>query len=353
MTASLAHEELHVGRGERSGLCVIVAIHSTALGPALGGARLWHYGTPGDGIADALRLSEAMTLKAAAAGLRLGGGKCVLCAEGELGSRRRRELMLDLGDTIESLDGRYITAEDVGTGPEDMVSIAERTDHVTGLPPELGGSGDPSPVTARGVEAAIRAALLDRHGDPSPNGRRVCVIGLGHVGLSLADRLAEAGAELVVTDVDHGKRAAAASLGARWVEPDEAIGAECDVLAPCAMGGTIGRSNVGRLRCAIVCGSANNVLADPEAATAMAEREILYVPDFIANSGGLINVYAELHGLEEEQIGELVEGIGDSVAGIIAEARREGTPPLAAARALARRRLSGAGRDASPAKLSA
>lgn len=335
------HEELHVVRGRRSGLRVIVAVHSTVLGPALGGARLWRYGTPGDAVADALRLSEAMTMKAAAAGLPLGGGKCVLCAEGELSAAERRNLMLDLGDAVEGLQGRYITAEDVGTGPEDMAVAAERTAHIVGLPPELGGYGDPSPLTARGVEAAIRACLEFRFGDAGLRGRRICVVGLGHVGLTLARGLAGAGAELTVTDIDESKRVEAAALDATWVDPAEAIEVECDVLAPCALGGAIGSAAARRLRCAIVCGAANNVLTDDAVAQELAQRDVLYAPDFIANAGGLISVYAELERLPSERVDGLVDEIGLALTRILARAGDQGSTPLEAAREIAQARLEG------------
>ena len=260
----LAHEEVVVRHGRRSGIYVVIAIHSTVLGPALGGLRLWRYAALGDAIADALRLSEAMTYKAAAAGLDLGGGKAVLCLppEGELLPEQRRELMLDVGDIIESLDGRYVTAEDVGTGTDDMSIIRERTEYVMGLPIDSGGSGDPSPITARGVEAAIRASAEHRYGSDDLAGRRVTVVGLGHVGSRLAERLASDGAELGIADIDPAKRELAERLGARWLEPADAITADCELLAPCALGGAIDAENVERLRCEIVCGAANNVLAE-------------------------------------------------------------------------------------------
>lgn len=333
------HEELHVRRGDRTGLYIVVAVHSTALGPALGGARLWRYDTPGDAVSDALRLSSAMTLKAAAAGLDLGGGKCVLCADGDLDARRRRDLLLDLGDAVESLEGRYVTAEDVGTSPEDMAVVAERTTHVTGLPAERGGCGDPSPLTARGVEAAIRASLGWRTGGSAPAGRRVVVIGVGHVGLDLAARLARAGAEVLATDVDPGKRAAAEAAGARWVEPGEATGLDCDVLAPCALGGAIHAGNVDALRCAIVCGSANNVLAEDSLATELDARGILYAPDFIANAGGLIGVAAERLGSGPSQVSAAVDGIEVVLAGIYERSTAAGSTPLAAALEIASERL--------------
>ena len=340
----LMHEEVVVRRGRRSGIYVIVAIHSTVLGPSLGGARLWRYGALGDGIADALRLSEAMTYKAAAAGLDLGGGKAVLCLPPgrELSTEDRSALMLDLGDIVESLEGRYVTAEDVGTGAADMAVIAERTSRVVGLPTDAGGSGDPSPVTARGVERAIRASCERRYGTDDLDGRRVAVVGLGHVGMALAKRLSTAGAELLGSDIDTSKRGAAEALGIQWVDPVQAIAAECDVLVPCALGGAINDQTIGQLRCEIVCGAANNVLADDSLADRLDERAILYAPDFIANAGGLINVYGDLHDLGRERLDELVDGIGDALHRIYRLAAESSITPQEAARELAQRRLRAA-----------
>jgi leucine dehydrogenase len=337
------HEQLTVRRGERSGAYAAVAIHSTALGPALGGMRIWRYPSVEDGARDALRLAVGMTLKAAAAGLDLGGGKGVICAPpGGLDGDLRRSALLDFGDLVESLDGRYITAEDVGATPEDLTVIAERTRHVTGLPPDCGGSGDPSPVTALGVEAAMRACARERFGDRSLAGRHVCVIGLGHVGAELAHRLANAGSALTLSDIDPRKRQVAAGLGADWVEPDHAIDTPCDVLAPCALGGAITAANVDALRCEIVCGSANNQLAEDSLAASLAERGVLYAPDFIANAGGLINVYREIKGYPEERALELAAGIEDTVARVLATARSRGITPLEGARELAGERLGAA-----------
>jgi leucine dehydrogenase len=335
--AAADYEELRFVTGPRSGATIAIAVHSTVLGPALGGARLWHYESPAEGIEDALRLARAMTYKAAAAGLHLGGGKGVICApaperpEGEL----RRAMLLDFGDAVASLGGKYVTAEDVGTDAADMATIAERTSHVVGLPGERGGSGDPSPVTARGVLAAMRACLEHRFGDPSPAGRRVCVVGAGHVGGRLARLLAGAGAELTIADLDPRRRALAAELGAEWLEPEAAVLADCDVLAPCALGGVIDTDVAGRLRCGIVCGAANNVLAEDAAAAALARRGIVYAPDFIANAGGLISVYAELHRLDRDAVAGLVEHIGEATLLVLGAAERHGTTPLAEAQALA------------------
>jgi leucine dehydrogenase len=347
----LGHEEVVVHRGERSGVSLVIAIHSTVLGPSLGGARLWRYGALGDGIADALRLSKAMTYKAAAAGLELGGGKAVLCLPPgrELDPAARRDLMLDLGDLVESLDGRYVTAEDVGTGTADMATIAERTEYVVGKPVEDGGSGDPSPITARGVESAIRACCEHRFGSADLGGRLMAVVGLGHVGLPLAERLKAAGAELLVSDIDPEKRTEAERLGAGWLDPDEAMTAECDVLAPCALGGAVNPDNVESLRCEIVCGSANNVLADDSVAAELTARGILYAPDFIANAGGLINVYGELRDLNHARIDELVGGIGEALRRVFEVASDRSVTPLEAARAVADDALEAAQEAASEA----
>jgi leucine dehydrogenase len=335
------YEDLRVVAGARSGATIAIAVHSTALGPALGGARMWHYESAEQGVADVLRLARAMTYKAAAAGLDLGGGKGVICTPAQApptGDLRRR-ILLDFGDAIEALGGRYVTAEDVGTGTADMVVIAERTAHVVGLPSVCGGSGDPSPLTARGVLAAIRACLEHRFGNASLSGTKVCVVGVGSVGGRLARMLADAGAELVISDVDPARRALASELGAAWVEPGEAIAADCDVLAPCALGGAIDAAAIERLRCRIVCGSANNVLAEERLADALAARGILFAPDFIANAGGLINVYAELRELDGDAALRLVDQIGPTMDRILAAADRRGLTPLAAAQEQAVQRL--------------
>jgi len=342
----VTHEEVVSVRGPRSGTPMVVAVHSTALGPALGGVRVWAYERPEDAERDALRLSEGMTLKAAAAKLDLGGGKGVICAPTRgFDPAARRAALLDFGDLVESLGGRYITAEDVGVSPADITVIAERTPHVTGLPPDHGGSGDPSPVTALGVEAAILACAAERWGDRDLGGRRVTVVGVGHVGARLARLLRERGCDLTLCDIDPAKRALAAELGARWADPEEAAAAECDVLAPCALGGIVTVEVLPRLRCRIICGSANNQLADDSLADALASHGILYAPDFIANAGGLINVFGEIRGYDAEAALERARGIEATMSAVFAEATRRRTTPLAAARALAAGRLDAAVAD--------
>jgi len=338
--SNVRFEQVAVSVGERSGCTVAVAIHSTRLGPALGGARMWHYPAADAAVADAKRLAAAMTLKAAAAGLDLGGGKGVIAAPwprsptGEL----RRALLLDFADLVDSLDGRYVTAEDVGTGAADMAVIAERTDHVVGLDSDRGGSGDPSPITALGVVSAMRACAAHRFGSPSLRGLSVCVVGLGHVGGRVAGMVAAEGAELAASDLDPARRAGLPP-GARWLDPAEAITAPCDVLAPCALGEAIGIEEAERLRAAIVCGAANNVLTSDEVATELDSRGILYAPDFIVNAGGLISVYGELRGLPPGDATAGAEAIEDTLAEILEDAERRSIPPLAAARERARARL--------------
>lgn len=334
-------ERVAVERGERSGRLVAVAVHSTALGPALGGARMWHYLSDAEAVADAKRLARAMTLKAAAAGLDLGGGKGVISAPpgppptGEL----RRAMLLDFGDLVESLGGDYVTAEDVGTGSADMSVIAERTGHVVGLDSSRGGSGDPSPVTALGVLAAMRACAAERFGARDLAGMRVCVIGLGHVGSELTKLLSDAGVELVVSDIDLARRADAERFDVEWTDPNGAILTGCDLLAPCALGGAIGAAEAGSMRAAIVCGAANNVLSEDAVADLLDRRGVLYGPDFIANAGGLISVYGEFCGFPHQRALEMGDGIEETMSRVLDIARSRRVTPLVAARELAAGRL--------------
>jgi leucine dehydrogenase len=336
-----------VRRGTRSGLYSIIAVHSTARGPSLGGCRLWAYDDARAAVRDALRLSEGMTWKSAVAGLPLGGGKGVLMRRPDepLDADRRRAALEDFADAVESLDGAYVTAEDVGTTTADMEVIAGRTAHVTGLSTEHGGSGDPSPFTALGVEVSIEAALEQHTGSPELTGRTVAIVGLGHVGLPLARSLAARGATLLVTDIDPARRADADALGARWVAADEALSAAVDVLCPCALGGVLDHETVPALQAPIVAGAANNQLADESVAALLAERGVLWAPDFVANAGGVINIGSELSpgGYDPDAATQRVRAIGDTMRAILADARSRGTTSLDAAMALARRRVAEAG----------
>jgi leucine dehydrogenase len=331
-----------VRRGTRSGCFTFVAVHSTARGPSLGGCRMWHYEDSRAAMRDALRLSRAMTYKSAVADLPLGGGKGVIMLPApQVDTRLRRAALRDFGDTVAQLGGAYITAEDVGTSARDMEVIAERTKYVTGLSRRRGGSGDPSPWTALGVDASIRAALERKLGSESPKGRTVVVSGLGHVGFALAKLLAKAGAKLVVSDIDRSKRALAEELGARWVTPAKVLTVEGDVLAPCALGGLLHHESVPQLQVPVVAGAANNQLADDTIADLLAERGILWAPDFVANAGGIINISVELQrgGYDLDRARAKVNGIGDTMRHIFDLATADGDTPFSAAIALASRRV--------------
>ena len=336
------HEEVHVRRGPRSGLHAVIAVHSTFRRRSLGGCRLWTYDELDDAVRDAERLSRAMTFKAAAADVPLGGGKGViaLLPGDELTPARRHAALEDFGELVEAFDGRYITAEDVGISTADLDWVARRTDHVVGRARSHGGSGDPSGMTARGVEVAMRTALQHATGDASLRGRAVTIAGLGHVGAKLAARLARAGARLTVSDIDDGKRAIAERLDARWVAPGEAISVPGDVFAPCALGGVIDERAVDRLNVRVVCGAANNQLAHEHLAERLRERGILWTPDFVANAGGLINVVCELEGDDPDRARERVLGIAATLREVFRRAAAHDIDTLAAAQELAHERLA-------------
>jgi leucine dehydrogenase len=346
---SLDHEELVVRKGRRSGVYTIVAVHSTTLGPSLGGCRMWRYASSADAARDALRLSRAMTFKAAAAGLSLGGGKSVIALPPgpPPGGKARRAVLEDFGDTVGILEGAYYTAEDVGTSSRDMTVISERTKYVTGLPRGRGGSGDPSPFTAIGVLAAMRSSCERVYGSTSLKGKTIAVIGVGRVGERLARLLSREGAKLVIADIDESKKSLAKERKARWSDPTTALLADVDIVAPCALGGMVNGHSVQRLRCEIVCGSANNQLAHDGLAEDLAARGILYAPDFIANAGGLINVATELdpEGYDAARTKRRALGIEETMDQIYDEAANHDTTPLATAYALARRRLADAGAE--------
>ncbi len=338
---NLDHEDVVVRRGRRSGLYTFVAVHSTVRGPSLGGCRMWGYDDAREALRDALRLSRAMTFKSAVAELPLGGGKgVIMTAPGAaLHGELRAAALLDFADTVESVGGRYITAEDVGTSSRDMRLIAQRTRHVAGLPRRMGGSGDPSPFTALGVESAIRACCERVFGSSSLRDRSVSVVGLGHVGSRVAKRCARGGARLVVGDIDPGKRRLAEELGARWLAPEKALEADVDVVAPCALGGILDHQTVPRLRCRIVAGAANNQLAGESVADLLSAREILWAPDFVVNAGGIINIAEELGGYDAAAARRRVRRIGEILLEIFDRADAGAATPLAAAMDLARARL--------------
>jgi leucine dehydrogenase len=304
---------------------------------------MWRYEESRLAMRDALRLSRAMTFKNAVASLPLGGGKGVIMlpVDREIDGGRRRDALRDFGDAVDALGGRYVTAEDVGTSARDMTVIGEHTRHVTGLSRRRGGSGDPSPWTALGVQVAIEVSCAEAFGSSSLRGRTVAVVGAGHVGGRLAERLARAGAQLILADIDKGKRALAERLGARWMTPERALTAAVDVVAPCALGGVLDDRTAPELRCRVVAGAANNQLADDGIADLLHERGILWAPDFVANAGGIVNISVELEraGYDPRRARERVRRIGDTLREVYASARAIDATPLTAAMELARRRM--------------
>jgi leucine dehydrogenase len=343
-TASEAfdHERVVIRRGRRSRLVIVAAVHSTALGSAVGGTRMWTYPSWQDALADALRLSAAMSLKTAAAGLHHGGGKAVIALPPDtvLDGELRADAMRDLGDVVESLGGDLRVGEDVGTTSADMLVVRERTSWVGGLPADVGGSGEPAEATAVGVFAAIDATVEHAFGRADVAGLKFCVVGLGQVGERLSRGLARGGAQLTVTDLDPRKRHVAEELGARWVDPAEALDQPVDVLVPAALGGILTTESVERLRCVAVVGPANNQLAADSVAGLLAARGVLWAPDFIVNAGGVIHAVAiGVDGSSWEKAIADVGTIRDRLASVYSRADRLSVPPLQVALDDARERL--------------
>jgi leucine dehydrogenase len=313
-----------------SGLRAIVAIHSTALGPALGGCRFYPYRSEDEALTDVLRLARGMTYKAAAAGLDLGGGKSVII--GDPKRIRSEELFRAFGRFIDTLQGRYITAEDVGTTGQDMDVVRRETRAVVGVSPAMGGSGDPSPVTAWGVFHGLVACAEHVWKDSSLEGRRVAVQGVGKVGFHLVKHLVEAGAAVVASDVDVDAVARVVrEFGVDTAEPEKIHAVECDVFAPCAMGAVIRDDTLPELKCQVVAGSANNQLQGPEHGEALADMGILYAPDYVINAGGLINVADELRGYDRDRAMQRVEGIYRTLRAVFRIAEEEGISTARAA----------------------
>jgi glutamate dehydrogenase/leucine dehydrogenase len=319
------HEQVIIKRGERSGFGVIVAVHSTARGQAIGGCRIKHYLRWRDGLDDALRLSAAMTDKCALAGLPHGGGKTVVALPP--GASAGRDVLLDVGDVIAGLGGSYATGPDVGTGPDDMVTVAERTPYVFCRPVEAGGSGDSSGHTAVGVIAALEALCAHRFGSADLSRRSFALLGVGHVGGYLWQMLTDAGADVIAGDVDDTRRRGA------WVTPEECLTAEVDVLIPAALGGLLTPQSVPTLRCAAIAGPANNQLDTPATAALLHDRGILWAPDAIVSAGGIIYATAvELRHESPAQATTRVRGIAATLTEVLQKAAAAGEPPAFTAR---------------------
>ena len=344
------HELLHFVQDPETGLKAIIAIHSSALGPAAGGCRRWQYATDLDAITDALRLSRGMTYKNAVAGLKYGGGKSVILANDA--APKSAELFRAFGRAIEGLGGKYITAEDVGCSVDDMRHVKEETNFVSGLPKSGGkAGGDPSPVTALGVLLGIEAAVKFRLGADSLEGMRVAVQGVGHVGLQLCQLLHKAGAELMVADVNRDNlRLASDQLPVTIVPPAEILFADVDVLAPCALGNVLSSVTIPKIQAKVIAGAANNQLATEADGARLAERDILFAPDYVINAGGIITVSREYDGdSSEEEVRKEVARIPERLETIFNEAKNSQQPTNMIADDLARRIVAGAGQETTAA----
>lgn len=337
--ASMGHEQLVLCQDSASGYRGIIAVHSTVLGPALGGTRFWNYASDEEAIVDALRLARGMTYKNAVAGLNLGGGKSVIIGDNK--TTDREMIFRAHGRFVESLGGRYITAEDVGTSTADMDYVHMETDYVSGL---AGRSGDPSPVTAHGVFRAVQASAKARWGTDDLTNKVVAIQGCGHVGYYLAKELHEAGAKLIVTDIDAERvRRVTSEFGARAVGTDDIYGVQADVFAPCALGAIINDETIPSLKCEIVAGAANNQLLEERHGDELEKRNILYTPDYVANAGGVINVYGELAGWTSARSFRKADEIYDTVRKVFEIATTEKIPTYLAADRLAEQRIQAVG----------
>jgi leucine dehydrogenase len=324
-------------------LRAIIAIHNTTLGPALGGTRMWSFASEEDALRDVLRLSRGMTYKAAVAGLNLGGGKAVII--GDAKKDKTEQLFRSFGRYVDSLGGRYITAEDVGTSVRDMEWVRMETQHVTGISRALGGSGDPSPVTAFGVFHGIRSSVKHLSGKDDLSGQRVAIQGAGQVAYHLAKHLVKSGAKVTVCDIDADRvKLCVSELGVTGVSPEEIYDVDCDVFAPCALGATVNARTLPRLKCKIIAGAANNQLEDDKiAAPIIQDRGILYAPDYVINAGGLINVANELDGYNADRALQQAENIFHILGRVYNAAAAQKLPTYKAADNLALERIAAIG----------
>lgn len=334
------HEQVVFCSDKQSGLQAIIAIHNTNLGPALGGTRMWPYATNEDALTDVLRLSRGMTYKAAVAGLNLGGGKAVII--GDPNKEKTEAMFRAFGRYVEGLAGRYITAEDVGTDVRDMEYVRMETKYVTGIDLALGGSGDPSPVTAFGVYMGMKACMKELTGNDSLTNKRVAVQGAGHVAQFVCDHLAKEGARMFISDIFPEKvRSVADKVGAEIVPPDDIYGVQADIFCPCALGAIVNDQTIPKFKFRIIAGGANNQLAEEQKHGRMLiERGILYAPDYAINAGGLINVSNELEGYSQERALQQASGIYDTILKIFAISKAGKIPTFEASNRLAEERIA-------------
>jgi leucine dehydrogenase len=333
------HEQIVFCNDNATGLKAIIAIHNTILGPSLGGTRMWNYNNEMEALTDVLRLSRGMTYKSSVAGLNLGGGKAVII--GDPKKIKSEALLRRFGKFVDSLGGKYITAEDVAMSSRDMEIIHMETEHVSGLPENMGGSGDPSPVTAYGVYVSMKASAKEVWGSDSLAGKKVLVQGIGHVGEVLVDHLTKDGAKVFINDISEERlKEVSAKYKAEVVAADKMFSLDIDVYAPCALGATVNDDTLSKLKCRIICGAANNQLLNEKVhGEAVTKQGILYAPDFVVNAGGIINVFYELEGYNRERALSHAEKIYDTTANIFATAKKEGIPTYVAANRIAEARL--------------
>ena len=332
------HEQVVYCHNPDVGLKAIIAVHNTVLGPALGGTRMWNYKNEEEALIDVLRLSKGMTYKAAAVGLNLGGGKAVII--GDPKGPKSEALFRAFGRFVNSLNGRYITAEDVGTTVREMEYIFMETPWVTGIPKAFGGSGDPSPYTAHGVLMGVKAAVKERLKTDSLKGVRIAVQGLGNVGYHLVEYLVKEGAQITVADIDADKvKKVSSQFGCKTVGPDDVISTDCDVFSPCALGAVINDRSIQKLKAKVVCGGANNQLAEARHGDMLRELGILYAPDYVTNAGGLMNVFVELEGYSPDRALDKTSQVYDNLMKVFAIANRDGVGTHTAADRLAEERI--------------
>ena len=338
------HEQIVFCNDNDTGLKAIIAIHNTVLGPSMGGTRMWAYKNEMEALNDVLRLSRGMTYKSAVAGLNLGGGKAVIIGDSK--TQKNETLMRRFGKFVNSLSGKYITAEDVGINTKDMEYIKMETDFVSGLPENMGGSGDPSPVTAYGVYLSMKASAKEKWGNDSLSGKKVVVQGIGHVGESLVKHLVKEGAKVFINDINAERlKEISKETGAEVIAADKLYDFDMDIYAPCALGATVNTDTLSRLKCSIICGAANNQLADENVHGKMViEKGILYAPDFVVNAGGIINVYYELEGYNRERSLAHAEKIYDTTLNIFKIAKEQNIPTFMAANRIAEKRIADIGK---------
>jgi leucine dehydrogenase len=334
------HKKVVYCNDAETGLKAIIAIHDTTLGPALGGTRMWPYKSEQDALSDVLRLSRSMTYKAAISGLNLGGGSTVII--GDSRKDKNEALLRMYGKFIKNLNGEYITAEDVGTNTRDMEYIRMETQYVTGVPESIGGSGDPTPVAARGVYMGIKGCLKELYGNDNLAGKSVVVQGTGHVGENLVKLLREENAKVYVSDIDEDRlRQVAKKYGAEAIAHNNIFDLDVDIYAPCALGATLNTKTINQLKCAIVAGSANSQLEDDKLHGKMLlDKGILYAPDYVINAGGLINLYSEIAGFNKKRTMQLTENIYDAIRNVLKLSKAESIPTVEAANKIAEKRIA-------------